>query len=102
MQNVFNNYAVAGKDKRGSSTGVDILSKDKAWEASKEIIMKWNDLPEQNTKKYLDDKFDKTWKKFDVNNQGFIDTTEAFQFVRQLMGTFSNLTDGIDLSGLGQ
>ena len=40
--------------------------------------MKWNDLPEQNANKYLSDKFDKTWKKFDVNNQGFIDTTEAY------------------------
>ena len=55
--------------------------------------MKWNDLPEANTKKYLDDRFDKTWTKFDINNQGFIDTTEAFQFCRQLMGTFSILTD---------
>ena len=28
---------------------------------------KWNDLPEQNASKYLSDKFDKSWKKFDVN-----------------------------------
>ena len=64
--------------------------------------MKWNDLPEQNASKYLSDKFDKSWKKFDVNGQGFIDTTEAFQFERQLMGTFSSLTDGIDQSQLDQ
>ena len=57
--------------------------------------MKWNDLPEQNANKYLSEKFDKTWKKFDVNVQGFIDTNEAFQFERQLMGT-NTLTDGID------
>ena len=43
-----------------------------------DIIMKWNDLPEPNARKYLNDKFDKTWKKFDVNIQGFIDTTEAY------------------------
>ena len=61
-----------------------------------DIIMKWNDLPEQNAQKYLNEKFDKTFKKFDVNGQGFIDTTEAYQFERQLMGTFSSLTDGID------
>ena len=40
--------------------------------------MKWNDLPEQNAQKYLSDKFDNVWKKTDVNNQGFIDETEAF------------------------
>ena len=64
--------------------------------------MKWNDLPEQNANKYLSDKFDKTWKKFDVNQQGFIDTTEAYQFERQLMGTFTSLTDGIDTNQLDQ
>ena len=64
--------------------------------------MKWNDLPEQNANKYLSDKFDKTWKKFDVNGQGFIDTTEAYQFERQLMGTFTSLTDGIDTQQLDQ
>ena len=100
MKSVFDQYAVAGKDKHGNPSGVDILLKDKAYEASMDIIMKWNDLPEQNAKKYMDDKFDKTWKKFDVNVQGFIDTTEAYQFVRQLMGTFSSLTDGLDTSSL--
>ena len=78
MKTVFDSYSVAGKDKRGNPTGVDILTKDKAFEASQDIIMKWNDLPQQNAKKYLDDKFDKTWSKFDVNSQGYIDTTEAF------------------------
>eukprot|EP00356_Strombidium_inclinatum_P002396 CAMPEP_0170479636 /NCGR_PEP_ID=MMETSP0208-20121228/800_1 /TAXON_ID=197538 /ORGANISM="Strombidium inclinatum, Strain S3" /LENGTH=154 /DNA_ID=CAMNT_0010752071 /DNA_START=1 /DNA_END=465 /DNA_ORIENTATION=+ len=80
MKTVFDSYSVAGKDKRGNPTGVDILTKEKAWDASRDIIMKWNDLPEMNAKKFLDDKFDKSWKKFDVNNSGFIDTTEAFQF----------------------
>ncbi len=37
-----------------------------------------------------------------MNQQGFIDTTEAFQFERQLMGTFSSITDGIDQSQLDQ
>ena len=32
----------------------------------------------EKCRKYLDDKFEKTWSKFDVNKQGFIDTTEAF------------------------
>ena len=62
--------------------------------------MKWNDLPEPNAKKYLDDKFDKNWEKFDVLKQGFIDETEAFQFARQLMGTFTSLMDGIDTNQL--
>ena len=62
--------------------------------------MKWNDLPQPNAKKYLDDKFDKNWEKFDVNKAGFIDTTEAFQFARQLMGTFTSLMDGVDTQGL--
>ena len=78
MKSVFDQYASAAKDKRGNPTGVDIITKEKASEASKEIIMKWNDLPEQNAQKYISDKFDSAWKKFDVNNQGFIDETEAF------------------------
>ena len=59
MGSVFSQYSVAGKDKRGQPTGVDILTKDKAYAAAEEIIMKWNDLPEPNAKKYLDGKFDK-------------------------------------------
>ena len=93
MKSTFDQYSKAGTDKRGKPSGVDVLTKDNAWQASQDIIMKWNDLPEQNAKKYLDDRFDKTWTKFDINGQGFIDTTEAFQFVRQLMGTFSLLTE---------
>ena len=68
MKSIFDQYAQAGKDKRGNPTGFDILMKDKAFEAAEEIIMKWNDLPQPNAKKYLDDKFDKNWAKFDVNN----------------------------------
>ena len=102
MKQVFDQYKIPGKDKHGNPSEVDILTKDKAYQASMDIIMKWNDLPEQNASKYLQDKFDKSWKKFDVNQQGFIDTTEAFQFERQLMGTFSSITDGIDQSQLDQ
>ena len=46
MRSIFDQYATPGKDKRGNPTGMDILQKEKAYEASKEIIMKWNDLPE--------------------------------------------------------
>ena len=63
--------------------------------------MKWNDLPQPNAKKYLDERFDKNWEKFDVNHQNFIDVTEAFQFTRSLMGTFNSLMDGIDTTALG-
>ena len=76
--------------------------KDKAFEAAEEVIMKWNDLPQPNAKKYLDDKFDKNWAKFDVNHQGFIDTTEAYQFTRQLMGTFTSIMDGVDTQTMAQ
>ena len=100
MTNIFNSYSQHGKDKRGNPTGVDLLTKEKAFSAAEEIIMKWNDLPQPNAKKYLDDKFDKNWEKFDVNHAGFIDTTEAFQFTRQLMGTFTSLMDGVDTQGL--
>ena len=96
MKQVFDQYSTEGKDKRGNATGFDIIQKDKAFEAAQEVIMKWNDLPQPNAKSYLDDKFDKNWEKFDVNKQGFIDVTEAFQFTRQLMGTFTSLMDGID------
>ena len=78
MKATFDQYATQGIDKRGNPTGMDILSKEKAYEAAKDIIVKWNDLPEQNAKKYLDERFDANWKKIDVNNAGFIDETEAF------------------------
>ena len=102
MKSVFDQYSQAGKDKRGNPTGFDIMSKEKAFEAAQEVIMKWNDLPQPNAKKYLDDKFDKNWAKFDVNHSGFIDTTEAFQFTRQLMGTFTSLMDGVTTENLSQ
>ena len=102
MKSVFDQYSVSGKDKRGNPTGYDILTKDKAFEAAQDVIMKWNDLPQPNAKKYLDDKFDKNWAKFDVNNQNFIDTTEAYQFTRQLMGTFTSLMDGVETQSLSQ
>ena len=82
MKSVFDQYSTTGKDKRGNATGFDILTKEKAFEAAQDVIMKWNDLPQPNAKKYLDEKFDKNWEKFDVNHQNFIDVTEAFQFTR--------------------
>ena len=84
------------------ATGYDVLTREKAFSASEEIIMKWNDLPEPNAKKYLDEKFDKNWEKFDVNKAGFIDANEAFQFERSLMGTFTSLMDGVDTNSLSQ
>ena len=78
MKSVFDQYSQAGKDKRGKPNGMDVLTKDKAFEAAQDIIMKWNNLPEPNARKYLEDKFDKNWEKFDVNHQNFIDVTEAF------------------------
>merc|ERR1711935_29535 len=102
MKSVFDQYSTTGKDKRGNATGFDILTKDKAFEAAEEIVMKWNDLPQPNAKKFLDQRFDKNWEKVDVNHQNFIDVTESFQFVRQLMGTFNSLMDGIDTNSLSQ
>ena len=82
MKSVFDQYAKQGTDKRGNPNGVDMLTKDNAYQASFDIIQKWNDLPDQNTKAYLTDRFDKNWEKVDINHQGFIDATEAFQFER--------------------
>ncbi len=42
MKSIFDNYSVSGKDSHGKPSGVDILLKDKAYEASMDIIMKWN------------------------------------------------------------
>ena len=39
------------------------VASDKAQEASMDIIMKWNDLPEANAKKYLETKFDSADRK---------------------------------------
>ena len=102
MKSVFDQYSVSGKDKRGHDTGFDIMPKDKAYEAVMEVIMKWNDLPRPNAENYLKDKFDKNWDKFDVNHVGHIEQSEAFQFTRQLMGTFTSLMDGIDTNALSQ
>ena len=68
MQSVFSQYSKPGTDKRGKPSGYDVLTKENALQASMDIIMKCNDLPEANTKAYLDDRFDKTWSKVDVNN----------------------------------
>ena len=68
MNSVFEQYKKAGTDKKGNPNGFDVLTKDNARAASAEIIEKWNDLPEQNTNKYLDERFDKNWEKVDVNN----------------------------------
>ena len=46
LKSVFDQYATAGKDRQGNLSGADILLRDKAYEASMDIIMKWNDLPE--------------------------------------------------------
>ena len=78
MKSVFDSYAKEGTDKHGKPNDVFMLTKDKAYEASKDIIMKWNDLPEQNASKYLEQKYDKVWAKVDVNHEGFIDQTEMF------------------------
>ena len=48
MKSVFEQYKIPGKDKNGNPTEFDILTKEKAFTASQDIIMKWNDLPEQN------------------------------------------------------
>ena len=93
MQGVFEFYATDGKDKRGNPNGAKLLTKANALEASQDIIMKWNNLPEVNAKAYLDARFDKTWDKFDVLNKGIIDVSEATQFERSLMGTFSLALD---------
>ena len=68
MQSVFASYSKPGTDKRGNPNGYDVLTKENAVQASTDIIMKWNDLPEQNAQKYISDKFDAAWKKFDVNS----------------------------------
>ena len=44
----------------------------------------------------LDKKFNDAWNKVDVNNHGFIDESEAYHFVRGLMGTFTSFIDGVD------
>ena len=67
MKSVFDQFAQPGKDKRGNPNGFDILTKDKAFESAMEVIMKWNDLPEPNARKFLDERFDKNWKSVDVN-----------------------------------
>ena len=46
LKSVFDQYSISGKDRQGNPSGVDILTKDKAYEASMDIIMKWNNLPE--------------------------------------------------------
>ena len=96
LTSVFDSYATEGKNKKGESSGVDVLLKDKARDSARDILMKWNDLPAQNADKYLNEKFDAAWDKVDVNKHGFIDESEAYRFVRGLMGTFTSFIDGVD------
>ena len=86
LKSVFHRYYTtkAGEFPKGER----FLTRENAWLASKEIVMKWDNKGEEDAEKYLQSKFDKAWYAADVNNLGKIRISEAYNFEKSLMGSF--------------
>ena len=65
------------------------MSRDYAWLASKEIVKKWENFDDAQAEDYLNENFEKAWRRADVNNDGKIKLNEAYTFEKSLMGSFA-------------
>ena len=86
MNNIFNHYAVTVTNAAGQRTGQKVLYKDGAQKACAEILLVTKQVSEAKMEQYMAEFFPRTWSKFDMNNTGEIDITEAFTFMRSLLG----------------
>lgn len=84
--NIFNHYAVPIKNAAGIPTGQKVLYKDGCEKACAEILLVTKQVSEAKMESYMSEFFPRTWAKFDVNNAGEIDITEAHTFMRSLLG----------------
>ena len=86
LKSVFHRYYTtkAGEFPKGER----FLTKENAWLASKEIVMKWNNIGAEQAEEYLNQKFERAWYAADVNNLGKIRIPEAYNFEKSIMGSF--------------
>ena len=86
MNNIFNHYAVTVTNAAGQRTGQKVLYKDGTQKACAEILLVTKQVSEKKMEQYMAEFFPRTWAKFDMNNTGEIDVTEAHTFMRSLLG----------------
>ena len=84
--NIFNHYATTVQNAAGELTGAKVLYKEGCQKACAEILLVTKQVSEAKMEQYMAEFFPRTWAKFDVNNQGEIDITEAHTFMRSLLG----------------
>ena len=86
MDKVFSKYSVEGKDMDGSPNGSRILLKQTAPKAAGVILEATHKLKGSQVPGYIKANFEKTWERFDINNDGFVHAEETHTFMRSLMG----------------
>ena len=86
MDKVFSKYSTDGKADDGTDTGEKILLKTTAPKAAGVILEATHKLSSAKVPGYLKSNFEKTWDKFDVNQDGYIKAEETHTFMRSLMG----------------
>jgi hypothetical protein len=86
MDRVFSKYSIEGKDHNGVSNGQKILMKQTAPKAAGVILEATHKLKGKQVPGYIKANFEKTWSRFDINNDGFIKADETHTFMRSLMG----------------
>jgi hypothetical protein len=86
MEKVFNKYCIEGKDHSGEKNGQKILMKQTAPKAAGVILEATHKLKGSQVPGYIKANFQKTWERFDINEDGFIKAEETHTFMRSLMG----------------
>ena len=61
-----------------------MITKDKAYVAAGKAIEHWKDLKGTENKDYLKANFQTAWDEHDVHHKNKIDTTEAYQLLKEL------------------
>ena len=82
---VLSEYALEEKDVKGNPTGTFKLNKKETGSLSREMISKVKKLEGDKLDKYMDQYFGRTWEHFDVNETGFLETTDINGFCHYLL-----------------
>ena len=103
MDKVFSKYSTEGKDDTGTPDGSRILMKATAPKAAGVILEATHKLKGKEVPGYIKANFEKTWSRFDINQDGFIRAEETHTFMRSLMGKLNKfaLAPG-SLSDIGE
>ena len=84
MRSMIMNYALEGKNKDGTPSGVFLIDEAIARQASTEILETHKGMKGKELTDYLDTYFPRTWLHFDVNHSGKIGVESMPQFMRFL------------------